>query len=83
MFLADTHLIGSRLGHWFDKLRREWQMHRGFTTAYTYFQPEAVFFLGDVFDEGKWCGTSEFQDYMNRFHTLFPIDQSRSKGNII
>ena len=28
MVLADTHLLGSRNGHWFDKLRREWQMHR-------------------------------------------------------
>ena len=28
MVLADTHLLGSRKGHWFDKLRREWQMHR-------------------------------------------------------
>lgn len=22
MFLADTHLLGSKQGHWFDKLRR-------------------------------------------------------------
>ena len=22
MFLADTHLLGSRKGHWYDKLRR-------------------------------------------------------------
>lgn len=22
MLLADTHLLGSRKGHWFDKLRR-------------------------------------------------------------
>lgn len=22
MFIADTHLLGSREGHWFDKLRR-------------------------------------------------------------
>jgi hypothetical protein len=28
MVLADTHLLGARNGHWFDKLRREWQMHR-------------------------------------------------------
>ena len=80
MFLADTHLLGSRLGHWFDKLRREWQMHRGFTTAYQYFQPEVIFFLGDVFDEGKWSGAKEFKESSQRFHDLFPIDHSRSKG---
>ena len=38
MFLADTHLLGRRQGHWFDKLRREWQMHRAFQTAMTYFK---------------------------------------------
>lgn len=38
MFLADTHLLGSRQGHWFDKLRREWQMHRAFQTAMYYFR---------------------------------------------
>ena len=48
MILADTHLLGARNGHWFDKLRREWQMHRTFQTAQTLFKPEHVFFLGIV-----------------------------------
>jgi hypothetical protein len=38
MFVADTHLLGTRQGHWFDKLRREWQMKRSFQTAMTYFR---------------------------------------------
>ena len=46
MILADTHLLGSRLGHWADKLRREWQMYRAFQTANTLFSPSHVFFLG-------------------------------------
>lgn len=46
MVLADTHLLGSRNGHWFDKLRREWQMHRSFQTAMTIHQPEIIFVLG-------------------------------------
>ena len=46
MVLADTHLLGSRLGHWADKLRREWQMYRAFQTAQTLFSPRHVFFLG-------------------------------------
>ena len=33
MLIADTHLLGSQNGHWFDKLRREWQQHRAFQTA--------------------------------------------------
>jgi len=73
MVLADTHLLGSRNGHWFDKLRREWQMHRAFQTSITYFRPEAVFFLGDVFDEGKWCPPAEFEAYMKRFEAMFGV----------
>lgn len=96
MFLADTHLLGKRNGHWFDKLRREWQMYRAFQTALTLHRPEVVFvlgilffmyielnfnifllyfyeILGDVFDEGLWCSGLEFNDYVERFHSLFAI----------
>ena len=76
MFLADTHLLGSRQGHWFDKLRREWQMHRAFQTAQTYFNPELIVFLGDIFDEGKWCDDKEFEYYVQRFRDLFYVPKS-------
>ena len=33
---------------------REWQMERAFQTALWLLQPEVVFILGDIFDEGKW-----------------------------
>lgn len=46
MFIADTHLLGSREGHWFDKLRREWQMYRAFQTMMTIHRPDVVFILG-------------------------------------
>lgn len=52
MILADTHLLGSRNGHWFDKWRREWQMHRGFQTALTLHRPDVVFVLGECPDMG-------------------------------
>ena len=71
-FIADTHLLGSRLGHWFDKLRREWQMHRSFVTASTFLQPDLTFFLGDLFDEGKWSSPQEFEETFQRFQSLFP-----------
>ncbi|CAG4998157.1 unnamed protein product [Parnassius apollo] len=73
MVLADTHLLGSRNGHWLDKWRREWQMHRGFQTAMTLHQPELVFVLGDLFDEGKWCTQKEFNNYVMRFSQLFQV----------
>ncbi|XP_011297903.1 metallophosphoesterase 1 [Fopius arisanus] len=73
MFLADTHLLGSRKGHWFDKLRREWQMHRAFQTVMVLHKPDVIFILGDVFDEGLWCGSSEFEKYVQRFNSLFAV----------
>lgn len=75
MVLADTHLLGSRKGHWFDKLRREWQMHRAFQTAMTLFRPELVFVLGDLTDEGLYCSEAEFNYYVKRFHSLFSVPE--------
>jgi hypothetical protein len=57
--VSDTHLLGSRNGHWFDKLRREWQQHRAFQTSRFLFQPDYMVILGDLTDEGKWCSDKE------------------------
>lgn len=71
MLIADTHLLGPYRGHWFDKLRREWQMHRTFQTAMTIFHPDIVFILGDVFDEGDIVNQKDFRRYVVRFKRLF------------
>ncbi|XP_019865055.2 metallophosphoesterase 1 isoform X2 [Aethina tumida] len=73
MVLADTHLLGSRNGHWFDKLRREWQMYRAFQTAIQLHKPELVFVLGDLTDEGLYCSAAEFDYYIKRFYNLFHV----------
>ncbi|TKR92809.1 hypothetical protein L596_007388 [Steinernema carpocapsae] len=77
--IADTHLLGIRKGHWFDKLRREWQMHRSFKSAVSILQPNAVFFLGDVFDEGQWSMPDEFKEYVERFEELFEVSDSTQR----
>lgn len=71
MFLADTHLLGEIRGHWLDKLRREWQMERAFQTALWVLQPEVVFILGDIFDEGKWSSFQAWEDDVKRFQKMF------------
>ncbi|XP_008586272.1 PREDICTED: metallophosphoesterase 1 isoform X1 [Galeopterus variegatus] len=71
MFLADTHLLGEVRGHWLDKLRREWQMERAFQTALWWLQPDVVFILGDVFDEGKWSSPQAWADDVKRFQRMF------------
>ena len=52
MLIADTHLLGSRNGHWFDKLRREWQQHRAFQTDRNLLNPDYIVIMGDLTDEG-------------------------------
>ncbi|XP_028132714.1 metallophosphoesterase 1 isoform X1 [Diabrotica virgifera virgifera] len=75
MVIADTHLLGSRKGHWFDKLRREWQMYRAFQSAMTLHKPDLVFVLGDLTDEGLYCSSTEFEYYVNRFYSLFAVPE--------
>jgi len=83
LVIADTHLLGSRKGHWWDKLRREWQMHRTFQTAQFYFRPSHVFFLGDLFDEGQWCSDQEWGYYVKRFHSLFPMEEAERRVHVV
>ncbi|KAM4687647.1 metallophosphoesterase 1 [Discoglossus pictus] len=71
MFLADTHLLGEIRGHWLDKLRREWQMERSFQSALWLLQPDLVFILGDLFDEGKWSSPQAWKEDVSRFQSIF------------
>uniref|UniRef100_A0A336LLC1 Metallophosphoesterase 1 homolog n=1 Tax=Culicoides sonorensis TaxID=179676 RepID=A0A336LLC1_CULSO len=79
MLLADTHLLGPFQGHWYDKLRREWQMHRAFQSALTIFTPELIFILGDVFDEGKWVNDQQYKEYLDRYFRIFNTHGTKSK----
>ncbi|XP_026555191.1 metallophosphoesterase 1 [Pseudonaja textilis] len=71
IFLSDPHLLGRINGHWLDKLRREWQMERAFQTALWLLQPEIVFILGDIFDEGKWSSSQAWSDDVRRYQKIF------------
>lgn len=48
-------MLGPFRGHWLDKLRREWQMHRAFQTTMTLFQPNVVFILGKFTSVAVFC----------------------------
>ncbi|XP_018412360.1 PREDICTED: metallophosphoesterase 1 [Nanorana parkeri] len=71
MFLSDTHLLGEIRGHWLDKLRREWQMERAYQSALWLLQPDIVFILGDLFDEGKWSNSKAWDNDVSRFQSMF------------
>lgn len=79
MLLADTHLLGSRNGHWFDKLRREWQQYRAYQTGNNLLKPNYIVILGDLTDEGKWCSDQEWNYYVKRTIDLFSVDNSSTK----
>jgi predicted MPP superfamily phosphohydrolase len=70
MLLSDTHLLGSRHGHWFDKLRREWQMSQAFQTARILLKPDYIVIMGDITDEGKWCSDKEVLSFFRFILTL-------------
>lgn len=41
-------------------------------------RPEVIFFLGDIYDEGKWCDEYEFYRYRQRFSSLFATQEDQS-----
>ncbi|CAF3289262.1 unnamed protein product, partial [Rotaria sp. Silwood2] len=74
MLIADTHLLSSYdKGHWFNKLRREWQMRRSFQSAIFLFEPHIIFFLGDLTNTGQWYSDQEWNKTIQRFHSLFSV----------
>ncbi|KAG4066220.1 hypothetical protein HA402_000444 [Bradysia odoriphaga] len=72
MIIADTHLIGPISGYWLDMILRDWQMARAYNTAISLHQPDVVFILGDLFDDGEYVDGKYFQgNYLTRFHQTF------------
>ncbi|XP_067233937.1 metallophosphoesterase 1 isoform X17 [Chanodichthys erythropterus] len=46
-------------------------MERAFQTSLWLLNPEVVFILGDVFDEGKWSSSQDWEDDVRRFIRIF------------
>jgi hypothetical protein len=47
------------------------------------FQPQAVFILGDIFDEGLIASPHEFEEYVERFHQLFYVPKKTQRLVIV
>lgn len=71
MLLTDIHLLGPIKGNWIERLRVESQMQRVYQNALALHQPDVVFILGDLFDEGQYVDDKYFHDYLLRFHEIF------------
>ncbi|XP_050529157.1 metallophosphoesterase 1 isoform X2 [Daktulosphaira vitifoliae] len=48
-------------------------MKRAFQTAISLHNPELVFVLGDLFDEGLWSSETDFNTYVKTFNDIFSI----------
>lgn len=73
MFVTDIHLMSSHEGHWFNKLRRDWQIHRSFQSAMFLFEPEIIFFLGDVTNAGQSYTDNQWNQTIEHFYSLFTV----------
>lgn len=71
MFIADTHLVGPIKGYWLDVVFRDWQMEQAYKAAVSLHQPEVVFILGDLFDDGEYVDAEYFPKFLSRFHRTF------------
>jgi len=80
LFVADPQIIGYRDGNYFFGPITRWDsdkyLQKSFSLAYGYARPDAVIFLGDLFDEGSRATDDEFKDYVDRFRKLFPLPRS-------
>lgn len=48
-------------------------MYRSFQSSVQTLHPDAVFILGDLFDEGKWATSDQWERYVKRAQDLFHI----------
>lgn len=49
-------------------------MSMSWLAANTLHSPDVVFFLGDIFDEGKWANQKQYEHYVERFKQMFPAN---------
>lgn len=77
MLIADAHLSASRKTHWFDRLRSEWQLYQSFQSAQLIFEPDLIFFVGDVTADGELCSDREWNAAVQRFRSIFALSPGR------
>ncbi|KER22558.1 hypothetical protein T265_09389 [Opisthorchis viverrini] len=49
-----------------------------YQTALALLQPNLVFILGDIFDEGSWIGDVDFLSHLQRYDYIFQHDRSKT-----
>lgn len=80
LFVADPQIIGYYNDHALFSPITRWDsdkyLQKSFGLAFGHVRPDAVIFLGDLFDEGSLATDDEFGDYVARFKKIFPLPRS-------
>ncbi|KJH53493.1 hypothetical protein DICVIV_00236 [Dictyocaulus viviparus] len=71
------------INFFFNSYYREWQMYRSYKSAVYMLSPDAVFFLGDLMDEGQWGDSSTFARYADRFESLFSTSSNEPEVHVL
>ncbi|CAI5446878.1 unnamed protein product [Caenorhabditis angaria] len=80
LLVADPQLIGYQNEQWGSLAR--WDSDRylatGFAYAKSYFHPNSLIFLGDLFDEGVEADEDEWSETYERFLSIFPVEKNQN-----
>ncbi|CAD6195216.1 unnamed protein product [Caenorhabditis auriculariae] len=86
LLVADPQLIGYRHEPSNYGFLARWDSDRylssGYHAAKSHVNPDAIFFLGDLFDEGMEASHGEWLDTYQRFEEVFPIDDGQDVAYI-
>lgn len=77
MLISDPHLLGAHEGHWFERLRHDWQLYRAYQSAHFLFEPQLTFVLGDLSDYGHLHSDQQWNKTVQRFRSIFSISANR------
>lgn len=75
MLIADTHLLTSQSSLSFKRYRYDWQMYRSFQSAVFLFEPQIIFFLGDLTADGQTSTNSQWNQTVKHFRSLFSVNE--------
>jgi hypothetical protein len=82
LLVADPQLIGENDEPWeygwFARWDADRYLRNTFLFAHSHVKPNAIIYLGDLFDEGLKATDEQFERYFQRFKSIYRMDQLTS-----
>lgn len=73
LLVADPQILGDKNERWIYRWDNDRHLRQTFRQAFAHVNPTAVFFLGDLMDEGSTADDIKFKKYFKRFKKIFDI----------